>query len=357
MIKALVANAAIMITSIALVNAAFRWSEYRARKLYQQLLIGIGAGVLGCVLIFYAIPVGPDLIVDLRAIPILIIAFYGTRSSLAVSSLIICLSRMFVFGLSLISVIGGLSVIAVALLCVPLSKSRIKLQHKWALGIAGVSVASAVSLLILQAPAAEAWPVLAGYSIGHLVTGYAIYFYLKHIDQLNSAYDKLHADSKTDYLTGLLNFRQYDESLNTCFTAAVSHGQTLSILFIDIDNFKHVNDTYGHLAGDQILKTFSRQLVAACRSTDIVCRRGGEEFTVILPRCSMTQAYATAERIRRQTAAYTHKLPDGQMVRITVSIGIASYPKTSASPDDIIDHADSALYRAKHSGKNTVITA
>ena len=357
MIKVLLANAAIMITTIALANAAFRWSDYRVYRLDQQLLIGVCAGVLGCVLIMYAIPVGPDLIVDMRAIPIMMIAFYGTLPSLAVSSLMICLFRMFVFGITPISVVGGLSVIAVALLCIPITKSRIKLQHKWALGILGVSMTSAISLLILKEPAPLFWPVLVGYSGGHLATGYAVYFYLKHINRLNNAYDKLHADSKTDFLTGLFNFRQYDESLNACFNAAASSGQMMSILFIDIDNFKHINDTYGHLAGDQILKTFSDQLTAACRHTDIICRRGGEEFTVILPQCGLEQAYTTADRIRRNVAAYTHILPDNRTVSITASFGVASYPETSASADDIIDHADSALYRAKHSGKNTVITA
>ena len=357
MIKELFTNATILIAAISLGNILFKNFTYKPEKLFHRLVIGLFGGAIGCVLLLYSIPVGSVLIVDLRAIPILIIAFYGTLPSLAVASVVSCVFRIFTFGVSPTSIVGGLSIIAVALLCALIAKSRKKLYIKWILGIAWVSVVAAISLFILRVPAKDFWLILGGYSGGHIATGLTAYFYLKHVTALNQAYEKLANDSKTDFLTGLNNFRQYDESLNACYSKAAKHGQSLSILFIDIDNFKRVNDTYGHLAGDQILRTLAAQMLTACRSSDIVCRRGGEEFTIILPQCNLDKACITAERIRKSVAEKQHTLPTGETVTITVSIGVSCYPETSTHEQDIIDQADTALYQAKHSGKNTIRTS
>jgi diguanylate cyclase len=353
MLKELIANAAILISSISLGNAFLKKTCYAHDKILQRVLMGLLTAALGCILILFSIPVGSSLIVDLRFIPVFIAAFYYPLSSLTITTAVICGFRIFAFGVTPTSITGGLSVVAVALVCALL----IKLLIKWTIGVAWVCVTAAVSLLILDVPPHAFWLALVGYAGGHIVVGFGIFFYLQYVTKVNDAFRQLHIDSKTDFLTGLNNFRQCDKSLNKHYAAAVDGGNPLSILFIDIDNFKHVNDTYGHLAGDQILRTLGRQLKTLCRATDIVCRRGGEEFTVILPHCQLAQAHATAERIRENVAAHRHTLTDGTVISISVSIGVSCYPETSIQQEELIEHADTALYRAKHSGKNTVISA
>ena len=357
MIKELFTNATILITAISLGNIYVKKITFKPRKLSRRLLLGLIAGTLGCVLMLFSIPVGPSLIVDLRTVPILIVAFYATLPSLAVATALGFIFRIFIFGVSQTSIVGGLSILVIAVACALIARIRINRKLKWIFGIACVCIVAAISLLILRIPTYDFWLILSGYSGGHIVTGLAAYFYLKHITKLNAAYDKLHADSKTDFLTGLVNFRHFDKSLNACFKTAVMTDQVLSILFLDIDNFKCINDTYGHLAGDHILKTLSGQLLKTCRNTDIVCRRGGEEFTIILPKCNLEQACSMAERIRKKVANCVHTLTSGETVGITVSIGVSCYPETSTREEALIDQADTALYQAKHSGKNTVMSA
>ncbi len=357
MLKELVANAAILISAISLGNAFFKKTCYAPDKLSQRVLMGLLPAAIGCILMLFSIPVGSSLIVDLRFIPVFIAAFYYPLSSLTITTAVICGFRIFAFGITPTSTAGGLSVIAVALVCALLKKRRMRLSVKWIISVVWVCIVVGISLFILAVPSHAFWSALLGYAGGHIVVGFAIFFYLQYVTKVNDAFRQLHKDSRTDFLTGLDNFRQCDISLNTHYAAAVEGGNSLSILFIDIDNFKRINDTYGHLAGDQILQALGRQLTALCRATDIVCRRGGEEFTVILPHIRLEQAYATAERIRQHIAAQRHTLQDGTVINITVSIGVSCYPETSARQEELIEHADTALYRAKHSGKNTVISA
>ena len=126
---------------------------------------------------------------------------------------------------------------------------------------------------------------------------------------------------------------------------------------LDVDAFKQFNDTFGHPQGDVLLKGVARILRESLRATDFIGRYGGEEFLVILPETGRAEACALAERVRRTVGSTDFVLDRGQVVCRTVSIGVASYPEDGALPADLVRTADEALYRAKRSGKNRVLTS
>jgi two-component system cell cycle response regulator len=129
----------------------------------------------------------------------------------------------------------------------------------------------------------------------------------------------------------------------------------LSMLLIDLDHFKMVNDTYGHLAGDEVLAGVADLLQRCVRSVDMVARYGGEEFVVVLPETGRRGAVAFAERIREKVMANRFSVSDGKVVILTTSIGVATYPSPRLdSVDDLFRAADVALYRAKGNGRNLV---
>jgi two-component system cell cycle response regulator len=157
-----------------------------------------------------------------------------------------------------------------------------------------------------------------------------------------------------DTLTGLHNRRYFNTNFAALLETAARKGRPLSLMILDIDHFKHVNDTHGHDAGDQILRTFSARLRRVTRASDLVCRLGGEEFAVLMPDTDLEIARGVAERIRRVTEtelfAYASDRP---MIPVTVSIGLAErFGETD--PDTLMRRADGALYRSKGAGRNRV---
>ncbi len=155
-----------------------------------------------------------------------------------------------------------------------------------------------------------------------------------------------------DGLTGLYNNRHFQEVLAHQVELSRRYGWPLSLLFLDIDNFKGINDTWGHPEGDIVLKTLAYFLQAHVRLADVLCRYGGEEFVVLLPQTSWNQAYRLAERLREGIAVTPVPLSHGK-IHITVSIGLSCLTPT-LSAADLVKNADAALYKAKKAGKNRV---
>lgn len=164
-------------------------------------------------------------------------------------------------------------------------------------------------------------------------------------------------ESTTDSLTGLNNVRKFDTEFNRFINELKTKDQKLSLLYIDIDFFKKVNDTYGHVEGDVVLKEMGERILNNTRSFDLVSRNGGEEFTAVLLDCSLYRAVEIAETLRRNVENYPFILNSGQHLNLTVSIGVATYQETTINPENLIDEADKALYRAKHFGRNKVCVA
>jgi diguanylate cyclase (GGDEF)-like protein len=172
--------------------------------------------------------------------------------------------------------------------------------------------------------------------------------------------DKLAEQAQTDVLTGLRNRTALQERLVEALAAAQRYGRISSLVMIDLDHFKAVNDTYGHLFGDSVLQALARVLDQTARKTDVACRYGGEEFAVLLSDANLEQGLRAAERMRVAIAALV--LTAGNTpVRVTASLGVASTAQwlqpDVLSPSQLIAAADAALYQAKRAGRNQVAAA
>jgi two-component system cell cycle response regulator len=160
----------------------------------------------------------------------------------------------------------------------------------------------------------------------------------------------------TDALTGLYNRRYMESHVGTLVDRSAARGKSLSVLLLDIDYFKSINDTYGHDAGDDVLRDFSDRLRACIRGIDLACRYGGEEFVVVMPDTDIGVATMVAERIRRRVAGDMFPIHNGEkQIEVTISIGIAARSAPEDTAAMILKRADEALYRAKRDGRNRVV--
>lgn len=163
----------------------------------------------------------------------------------------------------------------------------------------------------------------------------------------------LHAAIRVDSLTGVANRAAFDETLDHAMTRYSRYGDHFSLLMIDVDHFKSVNDTHGHQVGDHILQRIASKLKAALRATDFIGRYGGEEFSVVLERAEMMHARAVAEELRRNIEATQFTTRENARLKVTVSVGVAAVAEGD-SPATLVERADRALYHAKQQGRNRI---
>ena len=163
--------------------------------------------------------------------------------------------------------------------------------------------------------------------------------------------------SVTDDLTNLYNSRYLSQVLRRETKRASRSGRPLSLLFVDLDGFKSINDTYGHLYGSRALVEAASVIRASARETDMVARFGGDEFALILPDTGSEGATAVGERLRARVAAYRFLRGDGLSIPLTVSVGVATLPDVAGSAEGLIQAADEAMYFVKDHGKNGIHVA
>jgi two-component system, cell cycle response regulator len=160
-----------------------------------------------------------------------------------------------------------------------------------------------------------------------------------------------------DELTGLFNYRYLEVTLERETKRVKRYGSSLSLVFLDMDNFKGVNDTHGHRIGSLVLKEVGALLKKQVRDIDVVIRYGGDEFTLLLAEAGMSEAALVSERTRRAIEAYTFGATEGLAIRISASFGYACYPLHTTSKQNLLEMADQAMYRGKENGRNRVFPA
>jgi len=170
---------------------------------------------------------------------------------------------------------------------------------------------------------------------------------------LKEAVKSLAEASNKDGLTGTFNRRFLEHSLSTELNRAIRYGNHFSFMIVDLDHFKNVNDTYGHLAGDAILREAAKRLSFDLRASDVLARYGGEEFALVLPETDLNGAKILAERLREHLAEKPVMFADKE-ISVTASVGVTEYCSEITEYQQIIDKADSALYASKENGRNRV---
>lgn len=181
-------------------------------------------------------------------------------------------------------------------------------------------------------------------------------YFNKMLDSIQDYYEKLQELSDRDYLTGLYNRRKFEEFLTYEVKRSVRHRHKFTILMIDLDNFKYINDTYGHASGDLVLKEVTQVFSSNLRNADILARIGGDEFAVILPETPYESGHAVVEKLRASLEATPISLMFDQ-VSLTASFGIAEYPEQGENIETLLTGSDLAMYKAKRAGKNTIARA
>ena len=177
----------------------------------------------------------------------------------------------------------------------------------------------------------------------------------RHADVLRAKLDQGMEHAITDPLTGLHNRRYMESHLGTLVNQAAQSGRSLSVLIADIDYFKKVNDTYGHDAGDNVLREFASRLRRNTRGIDLACRLGGEEFVIIMPDTDLSRALQVAERVRACIAAEPFQVNASSTLAVTASVGVSTLERKQDTPDTLFKRADTALYAAKRNGRNQVV--
>lgn len=180
----------------------------------------------------------------------------------------------------------------------------------------------------------------------------------RYNDRLRANLEQTMELAVTDSLTGLNNRRYLDNHIKTLFARAAARGRALSVCIADIDRFKSINDTYGHDAGDEVLRQFAGRIRAAVRGADLACRFGGEEFVVVMPDTDGASAVSIAERLRISIEGEPFVLRGRDMrLNLTASLGIATIGPGVRTPEQLFKQADEALYEAKNKGRNRVVAA
>lgn len=318
----------------------------------RKMISGFFAGVTGSILMIFGIEIGASTIIDMRHIPFLLVTLYGGFLPGGIALVIIQGAR-FMLGISLSSVASLilLVVLYVGYLLLRKWELHIKVKVFYMLVYSNI-IFTLITTFILGLSPLDRVNLL--YWVVSLIAGMLAIYTTEHLRRINHLFKKYQLSSTIDPLTGLNNVRSFDEALNKTTQESNVKKSPFSLLVIDIDFFKQVNDTYGHAAGDAVLQQFGSTLRQTVGEEDIVSRNGGEEFTILLKNSSHQDALEIAEEVRSAIETHPFKATHMNTIHITASLGVSTYPETVSSSDELYSKADQALYRAKREGRNMV---
>lgn len=358
MIKDFLINAAMLVSFISVIYQVFRNTGLN-RFLPSRIKVGSGIifGILGVVLIEFSIDLPNKLLIDFRYISILVAALCIGRIPALISGMVIILGRVILYELSEAMALGVLSVTLVTVSLCFITGLKTEIWKKWLYGVIITEPLSVIPYIVLLNEKKMVIEVLISYCSSFTLLSLLMYFYMGYNEMLTRTFIEYKSEARRDYLTGLNNVRQFDIMYNHVLREVKTGDRRLSLLYIDIDFFKRVNDTYGHKEGDNVLVEVGKILSRVCHNDDIVSRNGGEEFSVILVDSPPDKAYEIGERLKNAVSNTPIYLSNKNSINITISIGIASYPIPVDNLEIIREKADEALYEAKRSGRNKVVAA
>jgi diguanylate cyclase (GGDEF)-like protein len=230
------------------------------------------------------------------------------------------------------------------------------LRSQLAITAFSIVVSVLLTLLLLQdptmAPDMRIGALITAAVVPAMVAPLASHFMLTLAFELDTAHTALAETARRDALTGVFNRRYFMEEFDRELSRAERSLNPLTLLLIDADHFKRINDEHGHATGDDVLRHLAQSITGSMRPYDRLARYGGEEFVAVLPGATLDEAYAVAERVRDAVAASPFSLRNGEPLRVTVSVGVSELQPGDRRGTAMFDRADSALYRAKDAGRN-----
>jgi diguanylate cyclase len=354
MIQGLISNFSVLATCIfILIQISNKRLVIAKHDIKTKLLRGFSFGLVAIILMYFGIHVSPAVFIDLRSIAIVCASIMGGFYASIITSLMISLGRIFLFGgFTTAAVISSISAVTTGIVCGIIASFVKEYKKKWIYSLVFASILpSIVNFLLLGIKSLSITPFfLAIFLPCGVFTAYFIYY----LDKLKLLFLKYEAEVAKDYLTGLFNYRSFDMEYNRKLQQADHKQNAFSVLLVDIDYFKKINDTYGHKVGDEVLKQFATVLVDSTGSFDTVFRIGGEEFAVLLEDYPHHSALLVAEKICKNVREYEFSSLDTSNIQVTASVGIASFP--GIAKENLFEYADNALYKAKKEGRNKVVS-
>ncbi|ANE46224.1 hypothetical protein SY83_08010 [Paenibacillus swuensis] len=356
MMKDLFTNFSILISLMFLSSQLFHWKPVeKLSSLHKKIIAGVMAGVLGNVLMQNTIQIQEGVFVDMRIIPIAIIALHGGIVSGFIGCFLISLGRLALFDMNSAAVIAVIHIFLLMLIGTRLAKLRAHDWLKFFYLMLTWAVTGFISLSLATQNVPKVLSFFGPYVAAVAGSAFMSYYLVRFLYQSHMAIERFREHATRDFLTGLNNVRMFDDMFNSSINWAERRGEKLSLLLLDIDYFKKINDNFGHITGDEVLHQLGHLLPGVARPFDTISRNGGEEFTVLLPDCPHVQAIEVGERIRKAVENHIFKIElTGEQIHVTVSVGVSTYKDTVFQPEMVYKEADEALYLAKKSGRNRV---
>ncbi|PCK22403.1 hypothetical protein CEY02_04465 [Bacillus pumilus] len=352
MLRDLFINLTILVTFHYLFMLVFKENFLKKEDtLLRQICKGMISGLLGVLLMFFSIKAGPA-IIDLRHIPLILTAFYGGIAQTFIAACVVIIGRLLIEA-NVGSFINIFSMIFIATASFLIAERHLNHVLKMLLSITISNVIA--TILFITIVHETSFELHFTYWIFSYIAGLFNFYIIEHQTKSYQLLNLYKFQAHYDFLTGVLNKRKFEEVLSDAFLMKLKQPtHQMSLIYLDIDYFKSINDQYGHHEGDIVLKEIGTRLMKNTRSSDYIGRIGGEEFAVLLPNCSVEKTWQIAERLRRKIADQPIYLQNGTSIQITVSLGCAYFPGTSANINQLPITADQELYKAKQSGRNQV---
>jgi diguanylate cyclase len=355
LIKTFIANVAIMVMLTYLINLINKYILYRTPRERRQFLFILSCIAAGYISMLFGIELNDNVIIDLRFIPLIVAPmFISSISPLLIIALGIGVGRL-TMGWTEAAWIGFITLlvmgIAAILFNIALKRSNWTFIQKMCISVVVINTVNILmcgffGMYDVQEYFTKIAPIVYPLSLA-LSFFFVIIVRDLQLDFIRRA--SLIEEASRDHLTKLYNVRTFERYFNTLMEQMNQDRSQVSIAFIDVDNFKDINDAYGHSVGDVVLRKVAETISQQIRWNDFVARYGGEEFILVLPDCNPDEAYEIVERVRISIAKQQIRV-QRYSIEVTVSAGIASFPDLAAS--ELIEVADKTLYQAKAQGRN-----
>lgn len=350
MLRDLFVNTTIILSFIFIGGQLLRDKPLKEEfSFWQKCVVGIFTGILSVLLMQFGVHIG-NIMLDLRYLAVILAIIIGGPIASSITVTIILITRLFLTEYSLASELACYTIvlIGVGIIFIWRMKASIFIRWIW------FNVYSLSILIVPLSMLFKDMSIVALYLVCSSVAAYITFISANYVLQSNELFQKMKQYATIDALTGLGNVRQFDLEMNRHISNKRTKNDSLCLLFIDIDHFKSVNDTYGHPAGDEVLKQIGCILREISPFPDLAFRKGGEEFALLIPQKGLAYGMHMGEQVRAAVEKHSFQLLDGTKIKITVSVGISVYEQ---SPEQFIQAADDALYYSKRNGRNQVSSA
>ena len=347
-------NLCVLIASLFVYKEIIKKSSIEKQTIITDIIQGLLGGLLAAILMRFSINTGVNSMIDLRIVPFMLVIIYGNWVSASITAGLIIATR-FMMG---ISTYAFTNIIFVLLSWIIFCYGFKLIKRQWTAIIVTLSLSNIVYTVLstlFRVTQYRNIPLIINYWIICILGGLIAVYIMDHLNKSEVVFKENRNFAFTDSLTGLNNVRSFDIAFNKAKKRLENNEGSLSIMILDIDRFKQVNDTYGHLEGDAVLRKLGSILKMSQGPKEVISRIGGEEFSILLIDCSLDEARKRAESLRKIVENSFFLIKNATMsLHITISVGVTTYETTTKNIDELYDHADQALYLAKKSGRNKV---